>query len=95
MLPLYRGRPLSAADRRGLQLTGEVEQFVSAHREGSPAVEAITAIEAVVRELFAAGDLLSAAVRERAELALAQAAELLTRPVGFPARPWNWRARCC
>jgi hypothetical protein len=74
--------PLSATDRRGLQLTGEVEQFVSAHREGSPAVEAITAIEAVVRELFAACDLLSAAVRERAERALAQAAELFTRPVG-------------
>jgi hypothetical protein len=63
---------------------GEVEQFVSTYREGSPPMEAITTVEAAVRDLFAAGGRLSATVRKRAELALAQAAELFTRPVVTP-----------
>ncbi|MGW6890326.1 hypothetical protein [Streptomyces chartreusis] len=73
----------SEADQQGVQLIEQVEQFVSTHQTAPPAA-AITAVEPVVRELFTAAESLSSSLPERAAIALAQAAELFTRPAQAP-----------
>ncbi|MFJ2008070.1 P-loop NTPase family protein [Streptomyces chartreusis] len=76
--------PPDSDDQRVQQLINQMEQFITAHREAKVLPEAITAVEPAVRDLFAAVGSLSAPVRHRAETVLAQAAELITRPVQAP-----------
>ncbi|MEU5335649.1 hypothetical protein AB0G51_20310 [Streptomyces asoensis] len=64
-------------------LIEEVEQFNNAHQAASPAA-AITAVEPVVRELFAAAVAGAGPVSQRARVVLAEAAELFTRPAQAP-----------
>ncbi|MFC8664025.1 hypothetical protein [Streptomyces sp. NPDC057199] len=82
--PVAASPPDSADDQRGQQLIDQVQQFVTAGQAAEVRQEAITAVEPAVRDLFAAADSLSAPVRHRAESVLAQAAELVTRPVQAP-----------
>lgn len=60
-----------------------VEEFTTPY-DATPSMDAITSIEGAVRELFAAVGSLAAPTRLRAELALAEAAERITRPLQGP-----------
>ncbi|MFD5623784.1 hypothetical protein [Streptomyces yangpuensis] len=72
-----------AIDEDVQRLIVRVEEFAT-HYDASPSVDAITGIEGAVRELFAAVGSLAAPTRPRAELALAEAAERITRPLQGP-----------
>ncbi|MER7967995.1 hypothetical protein ABTX35_03095 [Streptomyces sp. NPDC096080] len=61
------------------QFIDQVEEFIRTYQTAQPAA-AITAVEPAVRDLFAAADALKGPEHRRARAALAEAAELFTRP---------------
>ncbi|MFD6347695.1 hypothetical protein ACFWF9_23645 [Streptomyces roseolus] len=72
-----------AGDEETERLIVQVEEFATTY-DATPSGEAITGVEPAVRELFGTVGSLTAATHLRAELALAQAAERVTRPVHAP-----------
>ncbi|MFE7581080.1 hypothetical protein ACFU5Y_05870 [Streptomyces gardneri] len=78
-----RSHTAEAVDEEVEQLIVRVEEFTTPY-DASPSMDAITGIEGAVRELFEAVESLTAPTRLRAELALAEAAERITRPLHAP-----------